>query len=498
MTSPARPLPTPPPARDAAPPLVAETSATPGPGPIVAVLAFTGIVISALQTLLVPIIADLPALLHTSASNAGWAITATLLSGAVATPITGRLGDLYGKRRMLLACLGAMVAGSLIAGFTSQLGILLAGRVLQGFALGSIPLAISILRDVLPPERLASATGLISASVGIGGALALPSAALIAQHFDWHLLFFGPAGLGLLAIALILWAVPEPTLRAAGGFDGPGAVGLAAALVALLLAITKGGDWGWVSGPTLGLFAAAAVILLGWGVLELRTSAPLVDLRTSVSRQTVLTNIIAVTLGISIYTVTLVESQLLQLPTATGFGLGLSQVAAGLSLAPMGVAMMLAAPLSARITAAHGPRVALVLGLLVLTTGYGAGLVLMDAVWQVIVAGTVIGVGVGLASATLPTLIMGAVDPTRTGAANALNALMRSIGSSVCSAVVAAVLAHQVMDFHGTPVPDLSGFRTSFVITVAALLLALVLAALLPSENLGSERQDLAQIMQPP
>jgi MFS family permease len=460
-------------------------------GGIVAVLAFAGIVVAVMQTLLVPVVAQLPALLHTSSSNATWAMTATLLSGAVATPIMGRLGDLYGKRRMLLASLALMVIGSLIAGFTSQLGVMVVGRALQGFAMGAIPLGISIMRDELPRERLGSAMGLMSSSIGIGGGLGLPGAALLAQHYDWHVLFFTSAGLGVFSMLLTVLVVPESQLRAPGRFDVLGSIGLSVGLVALLLPITKGSDWGWGSPTTLGLFGAAIVVLLGWGVLELRIADPLVDLRTTARRQVLLTNLAAIMIGVSFYAMSLVLPELLELPTATGYGLGKSLVIAGLCMAPMGVAMMLVSPISARITAARGPKTSLMLGLLVIAIGYGAGLGLMDSAWQVIVTATVIGAGIGFGYSALPALIIGAVPPSATGAANGLNTLMRSIGTSVSSAVVGMVLADQTTLFHGAPLPNMHGFRFSFLIACAAVLLGLLLAAFLPGtpRRAGSHRR---------
>src|SRR5262249_33817867 len=221
-------------------------------------------------------IKDLPQLLSTAPSNATWVLTSTLLSGAVATPIMGRLSDLYGKRRMLLASLAVMVVGALVSGLTSAVLPMIVGRTLQGFAMGAIPLGIGLMRDMLPRERLGSAMALMSSSIGVGGGLALAAAALGAQHAHWHALLFGAAGLGLLCIVLTLLVVPESPARAAGSFDLAGALGLAAGLVLLLLPVTKGSDWGWSSGTTLGLFAASVVVLVLWGVMELRMKAPLV------------------------------------------------------------------------------------------------------------------------------------------------------------------------------------------------------------------------------
>nr|WSX24708.1 MFS transporter [Streptomyces tubercidicus] len=490
---------------DQLPARAADTTATPtapdpaaggphrAPRGIVPVLAFSGIVVAVMQTLLVPVIKDLPVLLNTAPSNATWVMTATLLAGAVSTPIMGRLGDLYGKRRMLLTSLAVMVVGSLICGFTSDLVTMIAGRALQGFAMGAIPLGIAIMRDELPRERLGSAMGLMSSSIGVGGGLALPVAALVAQHADWHALFFGAAGLGVLSMLLTLLVVPETAIRAQGRFDVAGALGLSAGLVALLLPITKGSDWGWGAPITLVLFGVAALILVLWGVMELRRADPLVDLRTTARREVLLTNLASITVGVAFYAISLVLPQLLQLPTSTGYGLGQSMVVAGLCMAPLGLTMMLVAPLYARIAARRGPKVSLLLGMLVIAIGYGAGIGLMSAAWQTVVIAVVVGAGIGLAYSSLPALIIGAVDASETGAANGLNTLMRSIGTSVSSAVIGMVLAHMSQRVGPVTVPTMAGFRVSFLIATAAVLIGVALACFLPSQRKAPRPTLVAQ-----
>ncbi|MFR9794736.1 MFS transporter [Streptomyces sp. MS06] len=450
---------------------------------VVPVLAFAGIVVAVMQTLLVPVIKDLPRLLDTAPSNAAWVLTSTLLSGAVATPIMGRLGDLYGKRRMLVLSLAIMVVGALVSALTSELLTMIAGRTLQGFAMGAIPLGIGLMRDMLPRERLGSAMALMSSSIGVGGGLALPAAALVAQHSDWHALFYGAAALGVLSIGLTLLVVPESPMRARGSFDLLGAVGLSAGLVLLLLPITKGSDWGWASGTTLGLFAGSVLVLFLWGVYELRVPAPLVDLRTTARREVLLTNLASIMVGVSFYVVSLVLPQLLQLPAATGYGLGRTMVVAGLCMAPLGLTMMLTAPVYARLSARYGPRTTLVLGLLVIALGYGGGLGLMDAAWETVVTSVVLGAGIGLAYSSLPALIVGAVPASETGAANGLNTLMRSIGTSVSSAVVGMVLANTAHTVGGVALPTMHGFRVSFLIATAAVALGLLAALFLPGSR---------------
>ncbi|ALV49927.1 MFS transporter [Streptomyces althioticus] len=455
---------------------------------VVPVLAFAGIVVAVMQTLLVPVIKDLPQLLDTAPADATWVLTSTLLSGAVATPIMGRLGDLFGKRRMLVVSLAVMVVGALVSAFTSDLLVMIAGRTLQGFAMGAIPLGIGLMRDMLPRERLGSAMALMSSSIGVGGGLALPAAALVAQHTDWHALYLGAAGLGVLAIALTLAVVPESPLRAKGSFDLPGALGLTAGLLLFLLPVSKGSAWGWTSGTTLGLFGAAAVVLLLWGLMELRVAAPLVDLRTTARREVLLTNLASIMVGVSFFVVSLVLPQLLQLPTASD-GLGQSMVVAGLCVAPLGLTMMFTAPVYARLSARYGPKVTLIIGLLVIAAGYGGGLGLMSAAWQTVVTSVVLGAGIGLAYSSLPALIVGAVPASETGAANGLNTLMRSIGTSVSSAVIGMVLANTSDVAGGVAVPTLHGFRVSFGIATAAVAVGLVLALFLPGRRPSAHPQ---------
>ncbi|MEV7042298.1 MFS transporter [Amycolatopsis sp. NPDC051061] len=457
--------------------------ASPRANLVVAVLALAGITVSLMQTLVIPLIPALPGLLHASAADATWAITATLLAGAVATPTMGRLGDMYGKRRMLLISLGALVVGSAIGALSDTLVPMVAGRTLQGLAAGVIPLGISIMRDELPAERLGSATALMSASLGVGGALGLPAAALLAENADWHVLFWTAAGLGLVVTALVVALVPESPVRTGGRFDVLGAAGLSIALVCLLLAISKGADWGWGSAATLGLIAAAVLVLALWGRWELRTPRPLVDLRTSARRQVLLTNIASAVFGFAMFAMSLVLPQLLQLPAATGYGLGRSMLVVGLVMAPSGLVMMALAPVSARITATRGPKTTLMLGAVVVAAGYALGIFLMSATWHLVLVSSVIGAGIGLAYGAMPSLVMGAVPVSETAAANSLNTLMRSIGTSVSSATAGLVLARLTVRFGPVELPSQNGFRLVLGMGSAAALIALAVAAFLPRHS---------------
>ncbi|MER5321803.1 MFS transporter [Streptosporangium roseum] len=461
-------------------------SALPRANTVVVVLALAGIVVSLMQTLVIPLIPQLPKLLSASASDTTWAITATLLAGAVATPVVGRLGDMYGKRLMLLISLALLVTGSVVAALSHTLAPMVVGRVLQGLAAGVIPLGISIMRDELPSERLGAATALMSASLGVGGALGLPAAALLAEHADWHMLFWVSAGLGALASVLVLTLVPESAVRSGGRFDLVGAAGLSTGLFCLLLVISKGADWGWTSTLTTGLFGASVVVLVLWGWWELRTRQPLVDLRTTARRQVLFTNLASVVFGFAMFAMSLVLPQLLQLPEATGYGLGQTMLAVGLVMAPSGLVMMAMAPLSARISKARGPKVTLMLGAVVVAAGYGLSVALMSAMWHLVLVSAVIGAGIGLAYGAMPALVMAAVPVSETAAANSLNTLMRSIGTSISSAVAGVVLAQMTITLGTVTVPSENGFRLVMAIGAGAALVAFALAAFLPGRRPAS------------
>jgi len=460
-------------------------------GAIVAALAFAGLCSSFMFTLVVPIQAALPELLHASREDTAWVVTATLLAAAVITPIAGRLGDMYGKRRVVLWMLAFSILGSVIAALSPGIVWLIVGRVLQGTMVGVVPLGISILRDTLHESRVDSAIALISATLGVGGALGLPVSGLITQYTDWHLLFWAAALLGSVCFALVAWLVPVSVLRTAGRFDYLGAAGLTVGLTGILLAISRGDAWGWGSPATLGCGLGGIIVLLLWGWYQLRAGDPLLDLRVAARRPVLLTNLASVAMGFALFSSNVVYPQKLELPVDTGVGFGLTLLAASLVIAPSGIVMMILSPLAGRIARVIGPKVLLIIGASALVVAYAFTMLFQSEVWHLLVANITIGIGIGFGYASMPMLIMRSVPQSETGASNGLNALFRSLGTSIAAAAVGAVLAASSTLQNGTQIPTAAGFQLSFVLGIAAAIAALVVALFIPARPYREPRPSL-------
>ncbi|MBB5625172.1 MFS transporter [Sphaerisporangium krabiense] len=405
------------------------------------VVAFAALVTTLNQTLVVPVLPGLPARLQVTPSVAAWLVTATIIAGAVAHPVLGRLGDQFGMRRMMIVALCAMVLGSLLCMVSDDIAVLIAGRALQGLSSATIPLGMSLVAVVLEPRRRAAAIATVSAMMGVGGALGLPAAGLVSRFWGFHGLFAVSASAGVVAMAALLLAVPAPPRRArARRVDLAGAALLTCSTVGLLVGLDRGGEWGWTNALTIACFAAALVAGCLLTLVELRRHDPLIDLRAAVSRSAAAINGGSVLIGFALFANFLGIVGRLQAPAATGYGHGLSVLATGLCLLPGGLLAATVAPLSARLSAAAGPRVTIVSGCAVSAAGFAAQIPLgHGALWGLICVVAVISAGNAMVMAALPALILRVTPETDIGVTNGLNALARAIGMSVSSAVFGIV-----------------------------------------------------------
>jgi len=466
----------------------------PSANPVLAVVAlcFGGLSAALTQTMVIPIQSELPTLLGTSGSNAGWVITATLLAAAVSMPVAGRLADLYGKQRVLVVNAALLVVGSLVCAMTTTLMPMLVGRTLQGFAMGFIPVGISLMREFTPPQITGTAIASMSATLGVGGAIGLPLAAWIADGHDWHLMFWVSAVLALVVMLATIFLVPHIHDAQAGRFDAVGALGLAVGLVAFLVGVSKGNDWGWASGHTWGAVVGGLVVLLLWGAFELRQDEPLVDLRTTGRPQILLTNISAVAIGFGMMAQSIVVPQPLELPSATGYGLGQTILEAGLWMAPAGLMMLVFAPVSSNLMRRIGAQSTLMIGATVLGVGYVVALALMGAPVQLLVASCIAAAGVGIGYAAMPTLILDSAPAREAGSAVGVNALMRSVGTTLAAAVMATILTSSASPVGAFELPTKGAFQVCFVVGALAAFVGVAIAATIPRRRRDSTDDSTA------
>jgi EmrB/QacA subfamily drug resistance transporter len=437
---------------------------------LTAVLSF-----SLMQTMVVPALPDLQREFGATTTTASWLLSAFLLTAAVSTGLLGRLGDMFGKRRLLLATLALFALGTLLAALATSIEFLIAARAIQGLGSATFPLAFGIVRDEFPRERVPVAIGWISATFGIGFGVGLVLPGLIVDLLGWRWIFW----LGLVVIlagtAAVGVFVRESPMRSPGRIDWIGAGLLSAGVVALLLAISEGRRWGWVSAATILVFVAAAVLLAGFLAAEARIRQPLIDLGLLRRRVVATSHLAALIIGFGMYGAFTLVPLFVQTPSRMGYGFDASVTQAGLFMVPMAVTMLFAGPLAGRIGARAGFRSALVLACVIGAAGFVLFAVAHSNEWTVYLGSAVLGIGIGFAFASLANLVVTAVDARQTGEATGINTIMRTIGGAIGAQVAAAVVASGRIA--GTSIPAESGYTVTFVLSAIAMGLA-ALAAL--------------------
>jgi MFS family permease len=392
---------------------------------------------------------------------------------------------MFGKRRMLVVSLVVFGAGSVVAALANSIGVVIAGRAVMGVGGGIFPLCFGIIRDEFPRERVSVSVGLISAIFGIGGGAGLVVGGLLLDHASYHWIFWlGAAMAAVAAIAAELF-VPESPVRTPGRVDVPGAVLLGVGIVLPLLAISNANQWGWGSARTVGLLCAGAVVLAGWVLVELRTRAPLANVRSLASPVVATTNIATMLVGFGMFGSFILTPNLLESAQRTGYGFGYSATGAGLVILPGALAMILGGPASGLISRRFGPKVSLALGAFVAAAGLALLAVAHDTVLALLAFNLVLSVGIAFAFAAMPTLIMEAVPAHETGEATGFNTLMRSVGAALGSQVTAALLAGETIG--RSAVPAEHAYTTAFAVCAVVAAVAALVSIAIPTGPRGQE-----------
>ncbi|MFE2998354.1 MFS transporter [Nocardia sp. NPDC059246] len=410
-------------------------------------LCAAGLVVSLQQTVVIPLLPRFITQLHTDVAGVTWLFTAALLSGAVATPLLSRFGDMYGKKPMVMVAMGVLIAGSVVCAFATSLPVYIVGRALQGISSAMIPLAIGIIRDTFPREKLVSAIGIVSGTMGVGGTIGLLATGVIADHTtDPHPVFWLTAGLGVIATVLIQVSAQNNGVRHGGKPDFVGAALLAALLVCLLLGISEGPRWGWGSGSVIALFAAAAVLAAIWVFVELKVEQPLVRLQLLVGPQSLSANVASALLGFSMFGAFSLVSNFIQTPAdKVGYGLSGTVLSVGLYGIPSAALMTFFSFNTGRISAKIGPAYTLAIGAAFAGLSMGWLAVSHDHKFDMIMANVLQGTGFGIGYAALGTLAVQHVPMSESGIASGINSLVRTAGGSIAGAITGSILTAHVL-----------------------------------------------------
>jgi len=462
------------------------------PGEVLVVLLLAGVSFALSQTLVIPALPEIAQNVHASPAAASWILSGFLLSASISTPIVGKLGDVYGKGRVLTLVLLLFSLGGIVCALAHSIALLIVGRVIQGVAGGVFPLAFGIIRDTFPPERMATGLGLVSAIIGIGAGIGLPLSGVIADNLGVSWLFW----ISLIALPAALAAhrlVPESPASRRIGIDWVGAALLSTALGAVLLGVTEANDWGWGSVRTIGLFAGDAVVFGTWLRVESRVREPLIDLSVLRERAVATTNLTGLLVGFAMFSSFLLIPQFAQAPESSGYGFGYTVTKAGLLLVPAAICQLGAGPLAGALGARIGFRTTLTIGAGLATLAFLSLALEHSHPWQFAVAAAMLGSGISFAFASMANLIVAAVPQSEVGVATGINTIMRTVGGAFGAAVATAILTGHTIG--GSSLPSESAYTAAFVMSAVGGVLAIAAALLVPTR--AAERARAAAAAAP-
>lgn len=431
---------------------------------------------SLLQSMVNPVLPTIQAALGTDQATVSWVLTAYLMSASIFTPIIGRLGDTVGKKPMLVIALSALAIGSLLAAVAGTIGLLILARVIQGIGGGVLPLTFGIIRDEFPLEEVASAIGAAAALLAVGGGVGLVIAGPLVERLSYHWLFWIPMAVTVLAAILAAMWVPASPGRASGRINVATALLMSAWLVALLMGVSQGHNWGWSSGKVIAAFAIATVMLPVWVIAEARSSDPLVDMQMMRIPTVWTVNLVALLFGVGMYSMFALVPQFMQTADAR-YGFGVNVSASGLLLLPQTLATFVGGIVAGRLARRYGSKLLLVVGAAMTSLGTLGIAFAHSHIWMVIVETSLLGLAFGLAFAAMSNLVVAAVPQSQTGVASGMNTNIRTVGGAIGSALVATVVTSN-LDRSGVPVE--SGYTHGFLLLAVTATLAALVALLVP------------------
>lgn len=466
---------------------------------LVPTLVLSGSLMAVVSSLGAPLIPTLSRADGVSLSTGEWILTSTLLAGALATPVMGRLADGPRQRAVILVALGAVVVGCVLSAVSNGFTVLIIGRALQGVGLGLLPVAMAIARRNLPWEAARQTIATLSVTTAIGVGLGYPVTGLIAQLLGFRAAYWFGAITVTGALVLAALVLPPRSAGTSRRFDVVGAGLLSLAVIGVSVVLSEGGGWGWASARSLGVVAASVVLLAVWIPFELRVAHPLIDLRQVRNRSVLTADVSGFLISIAMYLLLPIIVEFVQIPRSAGYGFTASVVVSGLVLIPLSVGSFVASRLLVVYERRFGPRTMIPLGSVVFAVGAMFFAVEHSAL-RAFVTVAVCGLGVGFTTGAMPGFITRAVAQSETGSATGFYQVVRSIGLTVGSALSAAVLMAHTR--HGQALPDVDGFKAALIIAAALCLATGVVSFVLPgrapsppSALTVGEEEDLEVLM---
>ncbi|WP_371483756.1 MFS transporter [Kitasatospora sp. NBC_00315] len=444
------------------------------------VLATGAGVFALLQSLITPALPTVQHAMHTSQATVTWVMTAYLLSASIFTPILGRVGDLVGKKRTLVAALIALLIGCLVAALAPNITVLIVARVLQGIAGALFPLSFGIIRDEFPAARVPASISNLSAVIAVGSGLGMVLAGPIVGALDYRWLFWFPVIIVAITAIIAHRYVPESPSRTEGSVNWLASVLLSGWLVALLLPVSQAAKWGWGSATVIVLLVTAVVLFALWALAEARSRNPLIDLRIMRLPAVWTTNTAALLFGGGMYAVWAFLPGFAQTPSSAGYGFGSSVTGAGLLMLPMLVAMFASGILSGRLAGRFPAKAQLTSGAVLGSIACAILAGWHDRPWQVALAAGVFGLGIGLAFASMSNLIVHSVPAAQTGAATGMNANIRTIGGSLGAALMTGLVTGHLQP---SGQPYVAGYTHGFALLAVFCLAAAFAALLVPARR---------------
>ena len=429
---------------------------------------------------------SLPAIIREFGDPAAvfWTVTIHYLTAASSVALSGRLGDLFGRKRVLLVVLSLSLCGSLISLASTSLPGVVIGRGIQGLSAAAIPLAFGLVRQILPSSRVPFGVGIVASVAPVVGSIGALVGGVLVDQASWRAIFAVSAALAVLTLVLAVWVLPASgSSGVRKQIDVIGGVLVPPGIASLLLAIQFSRGWGWLDLRTLGLCTVGLVVLASWYRYESQHPDPLIDVRLLKVRQVGLANLGMALFGLGALQNNQVFSILLQQPAWTGVGFGATATQTGMLFVPFIVINLVGGPLSGRLAARHGGRLPALIGMALTSVGWTALALHHSDLWFVMAMAYTQCLGIAMLFAALPNLVVESAPADRTSEATGVLSIVRQFAASLGTQVIGYTLAMSTVSAPAggaAKFPSDAAFTVTMGFIAAVCIVSVFVALLLP------------------